>query len=139
MQRIPGAIGYVEYAYALQNKMAYASLQNRDGAWIKPDAKSFQATAAHADWAKAPGFYAILTNEPGKESWPITDATFILMHKTQANPEGAKQVLDFFKWAYEHGDKMTEDLGYIPMPDQVVQLIYQEWKAIQGPDGKPVY
>jgi phosphate transport system substrate-binding protein len=139
VQRIPGAIGYVEYAYALQNKMVYASLKNRDGAWVQPDAKSFQAAAAHADWAKASGFYEILTHAPGKESWPITGATFIVMHKTQANPEVARRVLDFFTWAYEHGDTMAEDLGYIPMPDQVVQRIYQAWKAIQGPDGTPVY
>jgi phosphate transport system substrate-binding protein len=139
VQRIPGAIGYVEYAYAVQNEMAYVSLQNHDGVWVKPDAKSFQAAAAHADWAKAPGFYEILTNEPGKESWPITGATFIVMHKTPANPEAAKRGLAFFKWAYEHGDKMAVDLGYIPIPDQVVQLIYQAWTAIQGPDGKPVY
>jgi phosphate transport system substrate-binding protein len=139
VQRIAGSIGYVEYAYALQNKMTYALLQNHDGHFIKPDATSFQAAAAHADWAKAPGFYEILTNEPGQDSWPITGATFILMHKKQTNPAEAKRVLDFFKWAYEHGDQMAESLDYIPMPQEVVQLIYQEWKDIQGPDGKPVY
>jgi phosphate transport system substrate-binding protein len=139
VQRIAGSLGYVEYAYALQNKMAYALLKNRDGNFVKPDAKSFQAAAAHADWAKAPGFYEILTNEPGQDSWPITGATFILMHKKPANPEEAKRVLDFFNWAYEHGDQMAEALDYIPMPQQVVQLIHQEWQDIQGPDGKPVY
>lgn len=138
VQRIAGSIGYVEYAYALQNNMTYAMLQNRAGAFVKPDAKSFQAAAAHADWAKAPGFYEILTNEPGQDSWPITGATFILMHKQQAKPADAKHVLDFFAWAYTHGDQMAESLDYIPMPQKVVQLIYQEWKHIQGPDGKPV-
>ncbi len=139
VQRISGSIGYVEYAYALQNKMAYTLLQNHDGHFVKPTAKNFQAAAAGADWANAPGFYQILTYEPGQHSWPITGATFILMHKVQAHPENARHVLDFFKWAYQNGDKMAEELDYIPMPDKVVKLIFKEWKMIKGPDGKPVY
>jgi phosphate transport system substrate-binding protein len=138
VQRISGSIGYVEYAYALQNKMAYALLQNRDGNFVKPESMNFQAAAAGADWQNAPGFYMILTDEPGKESWPITGATFILMHKTQQNPEAAKRVLEFFNWAYQNGDQMAEQLDYIPMPDAVVKLIRQQWKVIKGPDGKPV-
>jgi phosphate transport system substrate-binding protein len=138
VQRISGSIGYVEYAYALQNKMAYALLQNREGTYVKPESMNFQAAAAGADWQNAPGFYMILTDEPGKESWPITGATFILMHKTQQNPEAARRVLEFFNWAYENGDQMAEQLDYIPMPDAVVQLIRQQWKEIKGPDGKPV-
>jgi phosphate transport system substrate-binding protein len=138
VQRISGSIGYVEYAYALQNKMAYALLQNRDGNFVKPESMNFQAAAAGADWQNAPGFYMILTDEPGKESWPITGATFILMHKTQQNPEAAKRVLEFFNWAYQNGDQMAEQLDYIPMPDAVVKLIRQQWKVIKGPDSKPV-
>jgi phosphate transport system substrate-binding protein len=138
VQRISGSIGYVEYAYALQNKMTYALLQNREGNFVKPESRNFQAAAAGADWQNAPGFYMILTDEAGKESWPITGATFILMHKTQKNPEVAKQVLEFFNWAYENGDQMAEQLDYIPMPDAVVKLIRQQWKEIKGPDGKPV-
>jgi phosphate transport system substrate-binding protein len=138
VQRISGAIGYVEYAYALQNKMAYALLQNREGNFVSPEADNFQAAAVGADWTNAPGFYMILTDAPGKASWPITGATFILMHKMQKNPETAREVLNFFKWAYENGDKMAQALDYIPMPDSVVKLVETEWKQIQGPDGKPV-
>ena len=139
VQRISGSIGYVEYAYALQNKMSYAQLQNREGRFVKPESKNFQAAAAGADWKHAPGFYMILTDEPGRESWPITGATFILMHKVQKDPEAAKRVLEFFNWAYKNGDRMAEKLDYIPMPDSVVKLIHQEWKMIKGFDGKPVW
>ena len=138
VQRIAGSIGYVEYAYALQNNMSYVMLQNREGNFVRPDAKNFQAAAADADWKNAPGFYQILTDEPGQNSWPITGATFILMHKVQKDPQKAAQVLDFFKWAYEHGDEMAADLDYIPMPDNVVKLIYDAWKEIRSADGKPV-
>ena len=138
VQRIAGSIGYVEYAYALQNNMSYVMLQNREGNFVRPDAKNFQAAAADADWKNAPGFYQILTDEPGQNSWPITGATFILMHKVQKDPQKAAQVLDFFKWAYEHGDDMAEELDYIPMPDNVVKLIYEEWKQIKSHDGKPI-
>jgi phosphate transport system substrate-binding protein len=138
VQRIAGSIGYVEYAYALQNNMTYAMLENREGHFVKPDARNFQAAAADADWKSAPGFYQILTYQPGQNSWPITGATFILMHKMQKTPQRARQVLDFFKWAYEHGDGMAEKLDYIPMPDNVVRLIHADWKQIKGPDGKPV-
>ncbi len=138
VQRISGAIGYVEYAYALQNKMAYALLQNREGNFVSPEAENFQAAAAGADWAKARGFYMILTDAPGKASWPITGATFILMHKMQKNPETARQVLDFFKWAYANGDKMAQALDYIPMPDSVVKLVEAEWKQLKSLDGMPI-
>jgi phosphate transport system substrate-binding protein len=138
VQRIDGSIGYVEYAYALQNKLTYTLLQNRDGHYVKPEAKNFQAAAAYADWKNAPGFYQILTDQPGKDSWPITGATFILMHKTQKNPKIAKQVLAFFKWAYANGDQMAQQLDYIPMPENVVKLIFEEWKNIKGANGNPV-
>jgi len=122
-------IGYMEYAYALQNKMTYAQLKNHDGQFVKPDDTSFKAAAANADWEKAPGFYELLTNEPGKESWPITGATFILMHKTQDKPETAKEVLKFFDWAYSNGGKMAKALNYVPMPEKVQQLVRTAWKT----------
>ena len=139
VQRISGSIGYVEYAYALQNKMSYAQLQNREGRFVKPESRNFQAAAAGADWQNAPGFYMILTNEPGRDSWPITGATFILMHKVQKDPKAAKRVLEFFNWAYDNGDSMASQLDYIPMPDSVVELIRNEWKMIKGTDGKRVW
>ena len=138
VQRLSGSIGYVEYAYALQNKMSYALLQNKDGNYVKPDDKSFRSAAANAQWDKAPGFYLLLTDQPGKESWPITGATFILMHKKQDKPDHATIALKFFDWAYESGDKMALDLDYVPMPDSVVKLVKAEWKKIQDASGKPV-
>ena len=137
--RTDGAIGYVEYAYALQNKMTYTLLQNRDGAFVSPDSKSFQAAAANADWSTAPGFYLLLTNQPGKESWPITGATFILMHKKQDHPDRAAEVLKFFDWSYHNGSQMAEQLDYVPMPANVVKMVEASWSAIAGADGKPVW
>jgi phosphate transport system substrate-binding protein len=137
--RTDGAIGYVEYAYALQNKMTYTLLRNHDGDFVSPDSTTFQAAAANADWSKAPGFYLLLTNQPGKESWPITGATFILMHHQQTKPETAKAVLSFFDWAYHNGGQMAEQLDYVPMPTNVVSMVEQSWKTIVGPDGKPVW
>jgi phosphate transport system substrate-binding protein len=127
VQRIKGSIGYVEYAYALQNKMTYALLQNREGNFVSPTEASFKTAAANAKWDMDKGFYEILTDEPGKDSWPITGATFILMHKFQQDPARAKDVLNFFKWAYENGDKMATDLDYIPMPEAVVKMIKTSW------------
>jgi phosphate transport system substrate-binding protein len=137
--RTDGAIGYVEYAYALQNKMNYTQLKNHDGTFVSPDSKSFQAAAANADWTKAPGFYLLLTDQPGKESWPITGATFILMHKKQDKPETAKAVLDFFDWSYHNGGQMAEQLDYVPMPAGVVKMVEDSWKQITSADGKPVW
>ncbi len=127
VQRIKGSIGYVEFAYALQNKMTHAMLENREGNFVSPTESSFKAAAANAKWDMNKGFYEILTDEPGKDSWPISGATFILMHKFQQDPARAKDVLNFFKWAYERGDKMAADLDYIPMPDAVVKLIKSSW------------
>jgi phosphate transport system substrate-binding protein len=140
VQRIKGAIGYVEYAYAKQNKMAYALLQNREGVFVSPNDKTFQSAAAGADWKNAPGFYEILTDEPGKNSWPITGATFILMHKAQADGDKAKEVLKFFSWAYLNGEQMALELDYIPMPTDVVKLVHAAWKAeIKDASGKAVW
>ncbi len=139
-QRIDGAIGYVEYAYALQNHLAHVLLRNQAGHFVSPSAESFQAAAAGADWAHAPGFYLLLTNQPGDESWPITGASFILMYKSQAKPDTAKQVLHFFDWSYSHGDKMALDLDYVPMPDSVVELVRKAWSdQIHAANGKSVW
>ncbi len=138
--RTAGAIGYVEYAYAMQNHMSYVMLQNKDGNFVAPKAEAFQAAAAGADWKGTPGFTVLLTDEPGAGSWPISGATFIIMYKKQAKPETANHVLDFFSWAYKNGDKLAMSLDYVPMPDKVVGLIQDMWKSeIKGPDGKPVW
>jgi phosphate transport system substrate-binding protein len=139
VQRINGSIGYVEYAYVLQNHMAYVQMKNREGNFVAPSAKSFMAAAAGADWAAAPGMYLILTDAPGAQAWPIAGATFILMHKVQEKPENAKAVLKFFKWAYANGDKMAESLDYVPMPNNVVSLIESSWKNIKDAAGNSVY
>lgn len=140
VQRIKGAIGYVEYAYAMQNKMNYVQLKNRDGHFVKPHADNFKAAAANAKWDANKGFYEILTNEPGKDSWPITGATFILVYKNQENAESAKGVLKFFDWAYANGDKMASDLDYIPMPDKVVKMISAAWKKqIKDSEGNAIW
>ena len=129
VQRIKGSIGYVEYAYALQNKMNTVQMKNRDGQFVKADDVSFKAAAAGAQWDKAPGFYEILTDEAGKESWPISGATFILMHKMQEKPATGKEVLKFFDWAYDKGGKLASELDYVPLPENVVILIRAAWKA----------
>jgi len=137
--RIPGAIGYVEYAYALQNKLAYVLLQNKAGKFVKPSAETFQAAAANADWAKAPGFYLLLTNQPGAQSWPITGASFILIYKNPPKPEAARQVLDFFDWAYHNGAQLAAQLDYVPMPQNVVKLVEDTWRKQVEAGGKPVW
>jgi phosphate transport system substrate-binding protein len=141
VQRVKGSIGYVEYAYALQNKMTYAQVQNRDGAFVSPSAETFKAAAAGADWSKAPGYYLVLTDQPGKSSWPISGATFILMYKSQTKPDTAKEVLKFFDWAYSpEGDKLADALDYVPLPNAVTNQIPDTWKTqIKDPSGKPVY
>jgi phosphate transport system substrate-binding protein len=106
---------------------------------LDPGSKVFQAAAANADWKSAPGAYLILTNQSGKESWPITGATFILMHRQQADPQKAKAVLSFFDWAYKNGGQLAESLDYIPMPPSTVAVFEDSWKQIVGPDGKPVW
>jgi len=138
--RIDGSIGYVEYAYAKQNRLAYAQMVNKEGQFVAPEDDSFKAAAAGADWAKAPGMYLILTDQPGAKSWPITGASFILMHKVQEKPENAKEVLRFFDWSFKNGNRMASDLDYVPLPDAVVKLIQSQWKStLRDPAGKPVY
>ena len=139
VQRIKGSIGYVEYAYAKKNKMNVGSVQNKDGAFVKPEDDTFQAAAAYADW-KAPGMYQILTNQPGKNSWPITGASFILMHTKQDKPQNAVEVLRFFEWAYKNGGKLAEELDYVPMPESVSKLVEAAWKSdIKDASGKAIW
>jgi phosphate transport system substrate-binding protein len=123
------SIGYVEYAYAKQNKLTYAALVNKAGKTIQPTDEAFQAAASNADWAHAPGYYLILTDQPGDKSWPIVASTFILMHKDATNKAAAQEALKFFKFSFEKGDKMAEELDYIPMPDAVVKQIENTWSS----------
>ena len=137
VQRLPNSIGYVEYAYAKQNKMSYVMLKNKDGSFVAPDDTSFKAAAAGAEWEKS--FYQVLTDEPGKDSWPITGATFILMHKNPEKPANAANALKFFDWAYGNGDKMAAELNYVPMPDSVKAMVHKLWaSSIMDASGKPV-
>ncbi len=135
-----GAIGYVEYAYVKQNKMTFAKMINRDGKTIEPGSEAVQAAAAGADWAGTPGMAVIITNQPGAGSWPMAAATFILMHKQAQNPAASLEAIKFFDWAYSKGDKMAEELDYVPMPDAVVNQIRKVWtEQIKASNGTPVY
>ena len=136
VSRLPNSIGYVEYAYVKQNKMVFAQVKNLAGNYVSPDDSAFKAAAAGADWSKT--FYQILTNQPGKDSWPITGATFILMHKTQDKPEKAAATLKFFDWAYKNGDQTADDLDYVPMPASVKDTIRKSWGQIKDGAGKPI-
>ncbi len=137
VQRLPNSIGYVEYAYAKQNKMSYVLMQNKDGTYVKPEDDAFKAAAAGADWSKS--FFQVLTDQPGKDSWPITGATFILMHKAQTSPAAASNSLKFFEWAYNNGDKMAEELDYVPLPTSVKDLVRKLWgDQIKDAGGKAV-
>jgi len=134
-----GAIGYVEYAYAKQNKMTSVNMINKDGKSVAPSAASFQAAAANADWEKADHYYVILTDQSGADSWPIAGATFILIHTQPQDAAAATEALKFFAWAYKNGDKMAEDLDYVPMPDKVVNSIQKMWSTeIKDSSGKPL-
>jgi phosphate transport system substrate-binding protein len=121
------SIGYVEYAYAKQNNLTYTAMVNAAGKTVLPTVAAFQAAAANADWANSPGYYQVLTNQPGDASWPITAATFVLMHKVPADKAASAEALKFFGWSFEKGAKMAEELDYIPMPDAVVKLIHATW------------
>ena len=135
-----GAIGYVEYAYAKQNKMTYTKMVNSEGKVVEPKTAAFQAAAASVDWEKSPGYYVILTNQPGADSWPITGASFILIYKQPDDPEAVKTALEFFDWAYQDGDKMAEDLDYVPIPDKLVGLVKTTWKSsVVDGSGKAIY
>ncbi len=138
VQRLAGSIGYVEYAYVLQNNLAHVLVRNRDGNFVAPNVESFQSAAANADWAGSPGYYVVLTDQPGEGSWPITAATFILMYKDQPDAERARTMLEFFHWCYKHGDEDALGLGYVPMPDSVVRQVEDMWRKEVRSGGNPV-
>ncbi len=140
IQRIKGSFGYVEYAYAKKNKIVYAQLKNLDGQFVLPDDETFKAAAANADWASAPGMYLVLTNQPGKASWPATGASFIIMHKTQADGLTGRAVLKFFDWSFKNGSGMATDLDYVPLPPALVKQIHDSWKSqLRDANGKAIW
>lgn len=134
--RLPNSIGYVEYAYAKQNKIAFVQLQNADGNFVNPGEAGFKAAAAGADWSRS--FYQVLNNKPGKDAWPITTTTYILLQKVQDKPAQAVTALKFFDWAYKNGDKTASDLDYVPMPDSVKAIILKSWNEIKDTSGKTI-
>ncbi|MFN5446355.1 MAG: phosphate ABC transporter substrate-binding protein PstS [bacterium] len=140
IQRVKGSFGYVEYAYAKKNKITFAQLKNRDGEFVLPDDETFRAAAATADWAGTPGMGVVLTNQTGKNSWPATGASFILMHKTQAEGITGRAVLKFFDWSYKNGSAMATELDYVPLPAATVKLIQDSWKAnFKDAGGKAIW
>jgi phosphate transport system substrate-binding protein len=140
VQRIKGSIGYVEWAYAKKNRMQHTQLQNREGVFLQPDDDAFKAAAAGANWAGTPGFAVVLTNQPGKASWPVTGASYILLHKSQADSAKGKEVLKFFDWAYKHGDAAAAELDYVPMPDTVTKLVQDAWRGnVKDASGKALW
>jgi phosphate transport system substrate-binding protein len=139
VKNISGSIGYVEYAYALQNKMAVTQLQNKAGKFLSPSIDAFEAAAANADWKAAPyGFYLMIVDQPGEQSWPIAGATFILVHKDQTDPAKATAMLKWFDWCYKHGGEMAKKLDYVPMPESVVKLVEESWAKEIKVNGQPV-
>ena len=137
VQRLPNSIGYLEYAYVKQNKMTYTLMRNKDGHFVAPSDAAFKAAAAGADWTKT--FYQITTEQPGKDAWPITNPTYILMHKAQDKPVNAANTLKFFEWAYKNGDGMADDLDYVPLPGSVKELVRKHWAAeLKDASGKPI-
>jgi phosphate transport system substrate-binding protein len=136
VQRLPNSIGYVEYAYAKQNKMTFTLLKNKDGNFVSPDDETFKAAAAGADWSKT--FYQVLTEQPGKDAWPLSGATFIMMHKAQDKPSQAAGSLKFFDWAYKNGDKMAVELDYVPLPEAVKGMVRKQWAEIKDGSGKAI-
>ncbi|TXI96391.1 MAG: phosphate ABC transporter substrate-binding protein PstS, partial [Burkholderiaceae bacterium] len=140
VQRIKGSIGYVEYAYVKRNKMTHTQVKNRDGNWAQPDDANFKAAASGADWAKTPGMGVILTNQAGKDTWPISGATFIILHKAAPNPANTKEVVKFFEWAFANGGAMATELEYVPLPADVIKLIGTSWKAnLKDASGKALF
>ncbi len=139
VQKLNGAIGYVEYAYAKQNKLAYTMLQNRSGKFVEPDDETFKAAAANADWKSVPGMGVVLTDQQGDKAWPITGASFILLHAKQEKAEAGREVLKFFEWAYRNGGAMAQELDYVPMPEPVVKQIQGAWKGVTDANGRSLY
>jgi phosphate transport system substrate-binding protein len=139
VQELPGAIGYVEFAYALETKMCHAQLQNGAGRFVQPTFDSFASAAAGADWKNAPAMYMVLTDQPGEKSWPITGATFILFYKEQADAAKAQAVLKFFDWCYRNGGATAKELYYVPMPAPVYELVEAQWRDEVTSNGQPVW
>jgi len=139
VKQVPGSIGYVEYAYAIQNKLDHVRLQNRSGKFVSPSSTTFQAAAANADWEGAEGYYVVLTDQPGDESWPITGASFILLHREMPDAKMARTMLSFFDWSYRHGGQIAEDLDYVPMPGNVVDLVEKSWSDELSSNGQKVW
>ncbi|HEX8403628.1 MAG TPA: phosphate ABC transporter substrate-binding protein PstS [Duganella sp.] len=140
VQRIKGSIGYVEWAYAKKNKMSHTQLKNKDGNFMQPDDEFFKAAAANAEWTKTPGFGVVLTDQAGKNSWPITGVSFILMHKVQADAAKGKEVIKFFDWAFKSGANSAVELDYVPLPASVIKLVQDSWKAnLKDASGKAIY
>ena len=139
VQKINGSIGYVEYAYAKQNKLSHGQVQNKAGTFVNPDDETFKAAAAGADWKSAPGMGIVLTDQAGEASWPITGASFILVHARQEKPENGREVLRFFEWSFKNGQKMAAELDYVPMPEAVVKQIQASWKTVTDATGKAIY
>jgi len=140
VQRIKGSIGYVEWAYAKKNKLSHTQLKNKDGQYLQPDDDAFKAAAASAEWTKTPGFAVILTDTAGKNSWPITGVSYILMHKTQDDATKGKEVVKFFDYAYKNGAAAAAELDYVPMPASVVKLVQGAWKAqLKDASGNAIY
>ena len=140
VQRIKGAFGYVEYAYAKKNKIAHTQLKNRDGNFVQPDDTTFKAAAAGADWTNAPGMYMLLTHQTGKDSWPATGASFIIMHRQQPDALTGRAILKFFDWSYKNGGKMSEELEYVHLPPSLIKQINEHWKTqLKDPSGKSIW
>lgn len=139
VQKIKGAIGYVEYIYAVENDLPYVQLQNQNNEFVTPSPETFQSAAANADWANSPGYYVMLTNQPGAGSWPITGASFILLHKAQEDRRTAQEMLKFFDWCYTDGADIAQELHYIPMPENVVGMVHETWKSQLRHQGQPVW
>jgi phosphate transport system substrate-binding protein len=140
VQRIKGAFGYVEYAYAKKNKITHAQLKNRDGNFVQPSDDTFKAAAANADWANAPGFYLLLTDQKGKDAWPATGASFIIMHRQQADALTGRAILKFFDWSFKNGSKMSEELEYVHLPNTLIKQVQDNWKSqLKGPDGQSIW
>lgn len=140
VQQLKNSIGYVEYAYAKRNKIPHAQVKNRDGNFVQPSDDTFQAAAANADWNNAPGMYLLLTDQKGKDAWPITGASFILMHRQQADALTGRAVLKFFDWSFKNGSKMSEELEYVHLPQSVIKLVQDNWKKdLKGPDNNPIW
>lgn len=139
VKRVNGAIGYVEFAYAVENKLSHAQLRNKAGKYVQPTIDTFMAAAAHADWKNAPGFYMVLTDQPGDESWPITGASYILVYREQKDMDTIKTTLKFFKWCFDNGQDMAIELHYVPIPENVVYMVETKWSEDISVNGRKVW